>query len=147
MNRFLLIALSACLLSPIPTEAFFGEKDGKKVWSSHKIINDRKLDIYRTYDSFTEKARCSHDPYFYSSDLEFGSSGGFQVSNGIERTQYGGYGKSFDGIEIKYGNNKAQAFTNLLGYLSLDDYSKYRRVKLRIKLRHQSLANRKQSRK
>ena len=133
MKKLLLLALTTALLSPTPASAFFVEKDGKKVWSSHKIINDRKLDIYRTYDSFTEKAWCSHAQIDYSGDLEFDRAGGFQVSNGTKRTEYGGYGKSFEGIEIKYGNNKPKPFTNLLGFLIFDDFKKYRTVKLRIK--------------
>ena len=137
MNSFLLLALTAGLLSPVPASALFGEKDGKKVWSSHKIINDRKLDIYRTYDSFTEKAWCSHDRYYYSRDLEFDRAGGFQVSNGYRKDDKSSYiFKSHEGIEIKYGNNKPKPFTNLLGFLTFDDFSKYRTVKLRIKERN-----------
>ena len=91
------------------------------------------MDIYRTYDSFTETARCSYEILDSFYRFEMGSEGTFQISNGTKSGGFGRYGKLFKGIEIKYGNNKPKPFTNLLGFLIFDDFKKYRTVKLRIK--------------
>ena len=123
MRRLLLLALTAGLLTPIPVSAFFGEKEGTKVWSTHKILDNRELEIYRTYDAFTEKASCSHEILDPFKRLEMGSGGAFVVDSDYHSEE----------VEIKYGNNKPKPFTNFLGLLSLEEYSKYRSVKLRFK--------------
>ena len=135
MKRFLLLALTAGLLSPIAAKAFFGEKEGTKVWSSHKILDNSSIDIFRTYDSFTEKAQCSHEMLDPDGHIEMGSGGTFEFTNGYKLNREDGRRyPSREGIEIKYGNNKPKPFISLygLGFLSLEEYSKYRTVKLRF---------------
>ena len=133
MKRFLLLALTAGLLSPIAAKAFFGEKEGTKVWSSHKILDNSSIDIFRTYDSFTEKAQCSHEMLDPDGHIEMGSGGTFEFTNGYKLNREDGRRyPSREGIEIKYGNNKAKAFTNKYGMLDFDDYSKYKTIKLRF---------------
>ncbi len=139
MNRFLLLTLTAGLLSPIAADAFFGEKDGRKVWSSHRLLDNYSHKIYRTYDSFAEKAECftrwELDPYglvrlwSYDGDLRIRNSYSIRDISSM-------YGirivNSSNGIEIKYEKNKAKPFTNKDGLLLFDDYSKYKTIKLRF---------------
>ena len=133
MKRFLLLALTAGLFSHTPASALFGEKEGTKVWSSHRILENSSYKIYREYDSFTEKAKC------YSGKLDFyervrlsGYDGDLRILNEETTRVFGERKYITRGIEIKYGKNKAKPFTNKYGFLLFDDYSKYKTIKLRF---------------
>ena len=139
MKRFLLLALTAGLISHIPAEAFFGEKDGTKVWSSHKIINDRRTNIYRTYDSFTDKAKCHSDELdtklfrlFWELSTE---SIKFRRNNTWVDIKFGNQKPIRIWSEIKEGYDARTQITKDYMYeyhvIPYSQYSKYRKIRFR----------------
>ena len=102
MRRLLLLALTAGLFSHTPASAFFGEKEGTKVWSSHRILDNGSHKIYREYDSFTEKAKCLTRRLDFYKRVRIGFDGGLWIVNNYETTgEFGGRKYISKGIEIK----------------------------------------------